>query len=107
MSLKEKETRINEQLRQLNPRYAIANLRLTDPVSQRYDFDIVKNFARKHIEAVERIFQSVLGVQRKPNETKVTTKVVLPQPAYQKLQQLKRTRHKSQSEIVAELLLNA
>jgi predicted CopG family antitoxin len=49
----------------------------------------------------------VLGVQSKRNETKVTTKVILPQPAYQKLQDLKRTRRKSQSEIVTELLLNA
>jgi hypothetical protein len=107
MSLKEKETLINEKLRQLDPHYAIVNLRLTDPAIGRYDFDIVKDFANKHMKDVKGILRSVLGVKSKPNETKVTTKLVLPQPAYQKLQQLKRTRHKSQSEIVAELLLNA
>jgi hypothetical protein len=67
----------------------------------------VKNFADKHMKDVKRIFRSVLGVQSKRDETKVATKVVLPQSAYQKLQELKRTRRKSQSEIVAELLLNA
>ena len=65
MTLKDKEDRINEQLRELDPAYAIANLRPVDPSSARYEFDIVKDFARKHLKVVEPIFQSVLGVKGK------------------------------------------
>ena len=107
MSLKEKEALINEQLRKLNPGYTIANLRLADPSTTRYEFDIVKDFAQKHIKAVERIFQSVVGVKSMSDEIQFTTTIVLPPSAYQKLQKLQRIRRKSQSEIVAELLLNA
>jgi hypothetical protein len=104
MSLNEKEALINEQLRQIDPRYAIVNLRLTDPTVGRYEFDIVKDFAPKHMKDVKRIFRSVLGVRGQSKETKVETKVLLPQSAYRKLQELKRTQRKSQSEIVAELI---
>ncbi len=107
MTLKEKEVLIYEPLRELDPAYAIANLRLVDPSRARYEFDIVKDFARKHLKAVEPIFQSVLGVKGKGTRAKFTTTIVLPTSAYQKLQELQRTRRKSPSEIVAELLLNA
>lgn len=107
MSLMEKQAMINRKLAELDPRYAIANLRLAERSSGRYEFDIVSDFDGRHMKAVEGVLQSVLGIRERDADDQVPTTVLLPRPAYQKLQRLQRTRHKSQSQVVAELLLNA
>jgi hypothetical protein len=107
MTLQEKEALINENLQQINPRYAIVNLRLTDVETGRYDFDLVTLWKKKDEEAVHQVFRRVLGSHPGALPRTVKTSMVLPEPVYERLQSLKRTRGQSQSEIVAELIRNA
>ena len=60
MNLLKKENEINARLKQIDPRYSIANLKLA--LEGQYDFDIGRAFSRKDSIAVEKVFREVLGI---------------------------------------------
>lgn len=90
--IRQKAVLINEQLRKLDPRYAIANLRLTNTQPAKYEFDIVRRFAERHTGKARRIIETVLKVNELQNtaETAMSTK---PPPPNLTGKQLKAVKH--------------
>lgn len=97
--LKEKERKINQLLKKINPDYEIALLRKAP--DGHYRFALSADFDPDDLPKVRKVFRSVLE-GFKEDEKKVQTKVYLPESVHERLRRLAFQSRRSLSEVVAE-----
>ena len=102
MTLRQLEARLNKSLKQVNPAYAVRNLKRLP--SGEYWFDLAMAFNPKDMGKVNRILAEHLGpASRKRRET-VQAKFYLSQETYARLRQRAAARGLAQSALVEEAL---
>lgn len=104
MSVKELEAKLNRRLKEVNPSYAIHDLKRLP--NGGYWFDLAMAFNAKDLAKVNRIFAQHLGAGPKKRET-VQAKFYLTPNTYARLRREAAARGVAQSTLVEEALLGA
>lgn len=104
MTLRELEAKLNRRLKEVNPSYAIRNLKRLP--NRGYWFDLAMAFNAKDLAKVNRILAQQLGAGPKKRET-VQAKFYLTPETYARLRKRAAHRGVAQSALVEEALQTA
>jgi hypothetical protein len=102
MTLRQLEARLNKSLRDVNPRYAVRNLKRL--AGGEYWFDLEMSFNPRDVARVNRIFSQHLGASAKERRPTVQAKFYLTQETYDRLRARAASRGVAQSALVEEAL---
>jgi len=105
MSVKELEARLNRRLREINPDYAIKQLKRLP--SGEYWFDLAMGFNSRDMAKVNRVFAEMLSPRKSKRRMTVQAKFYLSQETYDRLRRRAAERGVKQSALVEEALQSA
>jgi hypothetical protein len=104
MTVKELEAKLNRRLREINPGYAVKNLKRLP--SGEYWFDLAMSFNNRDMAKVKRVFADLLSPWPVKRRQTVQAKFYLSADTYDRLRKQAAERGVKQSTLVEEALQN-